>query len=161
METWHKFWRLNAQSRVAVFEAVAALAATWVGIRVVGFPLWKSTLLWLTSGARGRWSTAKTSLTSPVRSLMRIEGAAARHLFFRPNCLEQSLTLWWLLQRRRIAAELRFGARKQEGRFEAHAWVEVDGVRVSETEGAHIHFAPFNGSIIPDRAEPLMETQPR
>ena len=55
--------------------------------------------------------------------------------------------LWWLAARRGIPAELRIGARKQAGRFEAHAWVEMGNVVLNDSGEAHLHFAPFDGSI--------------
>lgn len=48
----------------------------------------------------------------------------------RALCLEQSLTLWWLLRRRGVDAELRLGV--QPYPFGAHAWVEHGGEPVNE-----------------------------
>lgn len=42
--------------------------------------------------------------------------------------LRRSLVLWALLERAGVATELRLGFRKTDGVFEAHAWVELDGV---------------------------------
>ena len=49
--------------------------------------------------------------------------------------------------RRGIAAELRVGARKDAGRFEAHAWVESSGVVLNDTSESHLHFVPFDGPV--------------
>ncbi len=62
------------------------------------------------------------------------------------------MTLCYLLRRRGIPADLRFGARKQSARLEAHAWVEHLGVPLNEDQGEHRHFLPFDN--------PLMETLP-
>jgi hypothetical protein len=51
---------------------------------------------------------------------------------FHPTCLHRSLTLWWLLRRQGVASELRIGVRKEQGRFEAHAWVERAGVALND-----------------------------
>ena len=72
--------------------------------------------------------------------IARMEAAAARHLPFQPNCLEQSLALWWLLRRRGIPADLRIGVRKDAANFEAHAWVEAGGSGI-ERIGRRTH--PF------------------
>ena len=69
--------------------------------------------------------------------------AAARHSIFPSTCLERSLVLWWLLARRGVASRLRIGVRKSGEKFEAHAWVERDGVAIGEPEEAHLHYAPF------------------
>ena len=59
----------------------------------------------------------------------------------RALCLEQSLTLLVLLRRRGVAAELRLGVQPRP--FHAHAWVEVDGRPVSESESLPFTFAAF------------------
>ncbi len=48
----------------------------------------------------------------------------------RALCLEQSVTLWLLLRRRGVQADLRLGVRPYP--FGAHAWVEHGGVPVNE-----------------------------
>ena len=73
----------------------------------------------------------------------RMVSAAARHSPFPSTCLERSLALWWLLARRGVASQLRIGVRKSGQRFEAHAWVEREGVAVGEPQGLHLHYAPF------------------
>ena len=64
----------------------------------------------------------------------RMVRAAAYFGAWRFTCLEKSLTLWWLLGRQRMASTVRIGARKNEGKFEAHAWVECGGVVLSEQD---------------------------
>lgn len=77
----------------------------------------------------------------------RMVRAAVHHGVGHPTCLEESLALWWLLGRRRIASQLRIGIRKQSPRFEAHAWVELGGVPLNEPETPHQHYAAFEGEI--------------
>lgn len=155
METWRRFWCLSAHSRVLVVEAALALTATWIGLRVAGYRGCKRVLDWLVAGTVKRANGSDPVILGSARAITRFQQSAARHLFLRTNCLEQSLVLWWLLQKRGFAAELRFGARKEEGRFEAHAWVELEGVVLNDTLEHHLHFAPF------DRPVPSMETQTR
>jgi hypothetical protein len=62
---------------------------------------------------------------------------AAEQGVFRPKCLVRSLALHRLLERRGISgSRIRVGVRKHDGRFEAHAWVELDG-RVLGDEPEH------------------------
>jgi len=56
-----------------------------------------------------------------------------RILPWEARCLTESLTLWWLLRRRRIAAELRIGVRTILGPLESHAWVEHEDVPLNDT----------------------------
>jgi len=90
----------------------------------------------------------RTELTS------RMVNAAIRHVWRASTCLEKSLVLWWLLGRQGIACEVRIGARKQGGKFEAHAWLERDGVAVNEPQEEHRHYAAF------DAAFPLQSSEP-
>jgi hypothetical protein len=51
---------------------------------------------------------------------------AARWGVFRPTCLVRAIALRALLERAGVGpADVRVGVRWQDGRFEAHAWVEV------------------------------------
>ena len=70
--------------------------------------------------------------------------SADRHGFVHPSCLAKSLTLRWLLARQGITSDLRIGIRKQDNQFEAHAWVERDGVAISEPEEHHRHYDAFD-----------------
>jgi Transglutaminase-like superfamily len=144
-QKWQTFSRLSGFERGAAIEASVALAITWLGLRLAGFRRWKSVLEWLAP------RNSAVALASPesetARAIARMEAAAARNLFFRPNCLERSLVLWWLLCSRGIRAELRIGARKQARTFEAHAWVESGGSVIGDPGETHLHFAPFDGPI--------------
>lgn len=53
---------------------------------------------------------------------------AADHGVFRPRCLVRSVAIQRLFQAHGIdGSVIRIGVRNREGRFEAHAWVELDG----------------------------------
>jgi len=49
-------------------------------------------------------------------------------------CLERSLTLRWMLVRRKISAQIRIGATSAQSEFAAHAWVEVNGLAIGESD---------------------------
>ena len=85
----------------------------------------------------------------------RMVNAAIRHVWRAATCLEKSLALWWLLGRRGIACDVRIGARKQGGKFEAHAWLERDGVAVNEPQQEHRHYAAFDAAFPLQSSEPL------
>lgn len=86
-------------------------------------------------------------------AVARWRAAAARHLILKTNCLDRALTLWWLLRRRGVAADLRIGARKEGGRFEAHAWVEVGRVVLDEASGEGSDFEPFESRFVSAEAQ--------
>ena len=153
MEIWRRFWRLNGFERVAVLEAAAGLCLTWLGLRVTGFRRWKAIAERLALSAKPKSAANRDAKVQEGRDVARMAAAAARYLPFHTNCLEQSLVLCWLLERRGIAADLRIGARKEANRFEAHAWVDFEGGVAGGASEEHLHFVPFEGSIA------SMETQ--
>ncbi len=73
--------------------------------------------------------------------------AAAKYGAGHPTCLEESLALWFLLRWQGILAELRVGVKKEEEKFEAHAWVERDGVALNEPEALHEHYVAFDAAL--------------
>jgi hypothetical protein len=152
LQTWRKFWRSSAYDRNIAFRAASALIATRAGLRLGGFRRWKALLSKFTP-KHMRHIDAKDFIggelilgTAP--SIARMGEAVARSLPFKPTCLEKSLVLWWLLRRHRIPADLRIGVRKDvSGDFEAHAWVEADGVILGESGEDHALFVPLEGAI--------------
>lgn len=59
---------------------------------------------------------------------------AAQYGVFRPRCLVRSVALHRLLERRGVVgSRIRVGVRREQGRFEAHAWVELDGRVLGDT----------------------------
>ncbi|MFZ3216980.1 MAG: lasso peptide biosynthesis B2 protein [Candidatus Acidiferrales bacterium] len=148
-ERWRRFRRLSGYERGIVLEAAGGLLATWLGLRLAGFRRWKSALGWLGPSANAAGQLPAAARKESAEVIARLCAAAARNFFCATNCLEQSLVLWWLLRRRGIAAELRIGARKEQERFEAHAWVEVDSAALENGGAEHRHFVPFEGPILP------------
>jgi hypothetical protein len=143
---------LNSSEREIAWAAAIGLAAIWLGLRVFGFRRCKEFVLWR-AGRSAKVGQGHRSSAISANRILQLEAAAARNLFFSTNCLEQSLVLWSILRRRGFAADLRFGARKEAGRFEAHAWVELNGRALNGETDSQRKFVPFDGAIAP------METQ--
>lgn len=142
-DTWRKFQGLSAASRQVVIEAAAALAATSIGLRIAGYAHWNRVLKRLVPETSSRLGLSAADLVTMARAIARLEESAARHLMIRASCLEKSLVLCWLLQRRGIEAKMRIGGRKENGTFEAHAWVELYGQVLNDVDGQHRHFSRF------------------
>jgi hypothetical protein len=77
----------------------------------------------------------------------RAVGSVELHGPMRPNCLERSMTLWWVLRLDGISGELHIGARKEGGRLEAHAWVELGGHVLNDRADVHQYYALFDAPI--------------
>lgn len=48
------------------------------------------------------------------------------------RCLSQSLVMRLLLNRKGISSDLKLGIAQNEGKFDAHAWLEKDGVLLND-----------------------------
>jgi hypothetical protein len=144
---WRRFWKLPVPERGFVLRAMAFLPLTEIGLHVIGFRRWKQFIEQVSpSPSRPQFLESADELRM-TEKITRAASAAERHVFGKPNCLERSLTLWWLLRRAGIDGELHIGARKYESRFEAHAWVELRGVILNDSPDVHQHYARFDAPI--------------
>lgn len=64
------------------------------------------------------------------------------------QCLVRSLVLHRLLAEQGLAADLRIGVARADGRLQAHAWVEHGGAALAEAMDVDTRYAAF------DRAQP-------
>jgi hypothetical protein len=124
---------------------------------MVTLPLVAWSLRW--RGFRATQATLQQSLTNASPELdsesvpkhlaltAHMVNAADRHGLVHPSCLAKSMTLWWLLGRQGIPAQLRIGIRKENEKFQAHAWVEREGTALNEPEEHHHHYAAFDAAF--------------
>lgn len=134
----HRLFGLPRAERRLLIEAAVCLAAIRIALLVLPF---RRLLAILNSAARSL--RARQSETDRVAWAIDV---ASRHVPFTDNCLVRALAAQALLKRRRRNADIRFGvARNASGEFEAHAWVESDGV-------------PIIGKPSPDPFTPLTGT---
>ena len=146
-ERLQRFSRLDAEARGIFLRAAVLLPLISVNLKMRGFRATQELLLRFLlpvppapadDSSRFRRDGERTVL------IARMVDASVRHAWHTSTCLEKSLALWWLLRRQGIPSEVRIGARKLGGKFEAHAWVESDGVAVNEPQQAHRHYATFD-----------------
>jgi hypothetical protein len=139
-----KLRSLRPVGRRILLQAACALPLVALALRLFGFAR--------VYAALGRWTG---HARPPADRRAWVEGT--RHLIrylaeqgpYRGNCLSQSLVLWWLLRRRGIEADLRFGVRTEEGQLHAHAWVEYQGQPLN-APGQVQKYVPFDQAILPD-----------
>jgi len=145
---WERFRRFSALERPAqslFLRALVLLPVVSLSLRWRGFRATQAALQRFLPNSKAKakspnaWERAK--LTAHMVY------AADRHGLVHPTCLALSLTLRWLLERQGIESHLRVGIRKENGKFEAHAWVERDGVALNEPEKHHHHYAAFDAAL--------------
>ena len=149
--TWNKFWGLPFGDKILLLTAFVLLPVIRVGMRMVGF----GRLCRILASMRP-FPERASSCTQPTevnlvraRSTAALVRIAANRGLYRANCLDQSVTLWWLLRLQGIETEIRIGVRKNP-RLEAHAWVELDSVVVNDRDDISEAFAPFSGYLFKD-----------
>ncbi len=146
-EKWRRFRKRPQDERVLILRAMALLPLTEIGLRCFGFQRWKELI--------ERFSLSPSApQTLPVVLQQEMAGRAVRavrsvelHGPATPNCLERSMTLWWLLRRDGVPGELHIGARKEGAKFQAHAWVELGGNVLNDSADVHNHYARFDAPI--------------
>lgn len=87
-------------------------------------------------------------LTNDVQHIAYLVNAVARQWPFRAPCLTRSLTLWWLLKQQGINSELCIGVRNKGNKFEAHAWLERDGIVLNDSIEHIQKFSAFKRTIL-------------
>ena len=116
-------------------QAQALLLLTLVGVYLCGVSRWQSVLAKLAKVGKVRSSeTDAEELSKRTSEIALMVNVAAHHGVFRAHCLQRSLVLWCLLERSGIGSEIRYGARKENGQVQAHAWVEFKGVALQDDE---------------------------
>lgn len=151
VSSWNKLNKISRAELQLLMQALLLLPMTALGIKFFGFKgLYEVMARW---GSRYNWKLNKMEIASVCTSqtdiTARMVSIASRYGFYRPNCLQRSLVLWWLLRIQGIESDLRIGVRKEEGRFEAHAWVEYEGEILNDRRDIHQHFAAFSRAIGP------------
>ena len=149
MQRWRRFRRLSGFDRGVVLEAAAGLPIAWLAVRLLGLRVCKGAF---DKPPVGTLCNSHFSEAVALR-IAHLAEVTSLNLFFRTSCLEHSLVLCRTLRRRGMSADLRIGARKEANRFEAHAWVELDGTVIDSSGAEHSHFVPF------EQSKSSMETQ--
>jgi len=135
------FCARSGEERSIVLQALILLHVARLSLSVCGFKATRG-LFETVSRIRARHVIEPGRDGLPGLTMQCVH-AAARHALFGAVCLPRSVVLCTLLRRRGFHPTLRFGARSTDGRFEAHAWVELGG-RVLDPTGNETHtFVPF------------------
>ena len=119
--TFGSFLRLPPAARWLALEAALLLALARTLVLYVPLRHWRGRLD--TSGGADR-----TLAVANARAVGRVVRGVARRLPFDARCLPRAMAAQWMLRRRRIASQLRFGVRRRtDGTIDLHAWLLVNG----------------------------------
>lgn len=139
LKTLRRFLVLEPERRTVLLQALLLPGVVSAGFHIVGVP---RTQAWLR-----RWAAASTpgrgGQHSGIALVQNAQRVIKRRLGIEGTCLTRSLTLWAMLRRRSINADLRVGFRRSEGKLEGHAWVEFEGIVLNEAEEVKQSYTPF------------------
>src|SRR5687768_10065352 len=115
-----KFLRLPSYDRRLVLRAALLLGGIRLGLSLLPFAVLRGLLARVSVGPSRLDNASRSSVDRPVWAV-----AAAGRYVPKATCLVQALALQVLLMRQGYGARLCIGVAKgQQGRLEAHAWVE-------------------------------------
>ena len=128
--------RLRAISSLSTQEWLQ-FAQAWIllffidlSLRVFSF---RKVYRWLSSAQPSQIFTSETQIDTAIRQYSAVVASAARHHLYPMTCLRRALALKWLLSKRGVQTELRFGVRREAGNLDAHAWLEYRNAPIGET----------------------------
>ena len=114
-------------------EGIATIPMVSVALLVLGFPTATSWAI------RGRRVPPPSLPRESIERMAWLAGAPGRLLGL--SCLTISLAVARLLSRRGITTELRIGVRPENGKLQAHAWLEWRGGVVNDNAASLQSFA--------------------
>ncbi len=138
------FWRLAWSERLLLIQAVILLPVLALAVNIGGLRRTRVFLERLAPEPASEVSKEQIEQAATIARLVRI---AARYNQPWTKCLSRSLALWWLLRRHSIASNLHIGVRREQGKFEAHAWVECQATILNDSSEVRDQFRAFNRPI--------------
>jgi hypothetical protein len=127
-----------------ILPPVMRLALKLWGFKRVHAWLWRREPL-----SVDRSSLSNKTERATLTNLACLMNGAANCSPIHTNCLQRSLTQWWLFRRMGFASDLRIGVDKQDDTFKAHAWLELEGNVLNDSRESVKHFTVFNESVQP------------
>lgn len=149
---FNNFRRLPDEERRVLIQALAMLPVVAINLRLGGLVFTRKLLTRFSPEPRSYYpafscneleSKEESLLLQQARITNRLVKIAAGYQQPWANCLGQSLLLWWLLRRQLIESDLQIGVRYENGKFEAHAWVEYQGSVLNDRKDVRQRFTAF------------------
>jgi hypothetical protein len=131
-----RFAEIDGHSRVLLLEAAFCIVLARLALIFIPFPrLARHLGRFVTPDEAKRRGAQALGREADARHAGEIGWAvtrAARNLPFKAVCLPQAIAARLMLDRRRIASVLHFGAAKgSDEQLDAHAWLDAAGVEVT------------------------------
>jgi hypothetical protein len=139
---WRRLLELSWADRWLLLQALALLPVAAVVLR------WRRLRSW--QPVQGvPLGEPHAERLNRARAVARLVELAARRGPYRASCLERSVVLWWLLDRRGIRTDLRVGVRQGPRQLEAHAWVDLRGEVLNDRDEVGQVYCAFPQGLRP------------
>ena len=133
-------WRaLPPAERPVMVRLLVGLPLVALALRVLDYRRTRALVEWLSRHPSPRAATAQ-ELREADR-LAQLAATAGNRGLVQASCLRQALLVHGMLRRRGLAPELKLGVRREGEAFLAHAWVELAGTRLAQSD---VQFASFD-----------------
>ena len=135
-----RFLRLGYKEKMMILQAIFWLVYFRLGLWTMPTSWCKK---WISRDGEpplpsGRDNSAANDIIRAVRECSRYVPQA--------SCLTQALAAKTLLDRNGFQSLLKIGATRHGGKFEAHAWIEIDGRIVLGKQPFHSRYAVFEST---------------
>ena len=134
-----RWWALSPGERGLYLRLVVGLSVIHALLATMGYVRTQAMLLRHVGHVPKR-SAIDSDLPSAQR-LAALAAIAGRRGLMSATCLRQALLVDWLLRRRGLDPVLQLGVRKRGEKFDAHAWVELEGEALGQAAVEHQPFS--------------------
>lgn len=135
MSKYTKLRRLPWQEKTLLLRFIFCLC--WVAFSIRFFGYLRTRRFLSRSISQASLHQANDFELARAQRVAELIAIAGRHGLITATCLPQSVLLEYYLQRQHLAAEIKIGVRKADDLFDAHAWVELNGVALAQDDLAH------------------------
>lgn len=98
---------------------------------------------WIQSLGRTKKAPGREQTDAIISRASEFVDRAARHHLYAMTCLRRSLALQWLLARSGLDTRLQYGVRRENGKLQAHAWLEYQGRSIGEKVEPTSQYSPL------------------
>lgn len=110
-----------------------------ISLRLLDYKRTRSLMEWMSRHPQPR--VASIAEVRDADRLAQLAAMAGNRGVVKATCLRQALLVHATLRRRGLQPELKLGVRREDGGIAAHAWVELGGQRLAQTQ---VDFAAFD-----------------
>lgn len=136
-----RFLSLGHKEKMLILQTIFWLVYFRLGLWMMPTPWCKK---WICSDGEPPLPTTGQD-NSAAKDIIRAVRECSRYVP-RASCLTQALAAKTLLDRHGFQSVLKIGAARNDGKFEAHAWIEIDGRIVLGKQPFHSRYAVFEAT---------------